>query len=323
MNSIASRRRPPFARFLSIDIARRYGIFLFFILLVVISGALSPPFLRSDNVVNMLVQFAPLGIVVIGQVFVILVGGLDLSVASVMATAAVIATAFDGTNASAPAIFGATFIMCVCAGLLNGLLVTKRQVSPFLATFATAIVLQGMRFAYTQGAPSGNVPPLFHAMGTGAIGGVPVSVLLLIACAVGFGVLLHLSTFGRRVYMVGGNPESARLVGVSPDAVRIVCYVISALLAGLAGLALSGYVGIVDNWVGRGFELDSIVAAVMGGLALSGGRGSLPGGLTGAAILVIVFNIVLLVGMPVQAQIIVKGVIIIGASACYVVRRRR
>jgi ribose/xylose/arabinose/galactoside ABC-type transport system permease subunit len=323
MNSVVSKRRPPIARFLSTDLLRRYGIFLFLVLLVAVSGVLSPTFLRADNVVNMLVQFAPLGIVVIGQVFVILVGGLDLSVASVMATAAVIATAFDGTNASAPAIFGATFVMCLCAGLLNGLLVTKRQVSPFLATFATAVVLQGIRFAYTQGSPSGNVPPLFHTMGTGTLGGAPVSVLMLAVCAVVFGVLLHLSTFGRRVYMVGGNAESARLVGVSPDLVRIVCYVISALLAGVAGLALSGYVGIVDNWVGRGFELDSIVAAVMGGLALSGGRGSLPGGLAGAAILVIVFNIVLLIGMPVQAQIIVKGVIIIGASACYVTRRLR
>jgi ribose/xylose/arabinose/galactoside ABC-type transport system permease subunit len=323
MNSVVSKRRPPIARFFSTDLLRRYGIFLFLVLLVAVSGVLSPTFLRADNVVNMLVQFAPLGIVVIGQVFVILVGGLDLSVASVMATAAVIATAFDGTNASAPAIFGATFVMCLCAGLLNGLLVTKRQVSPFLATFATAVVLQGIRFAYTQGSPSGNVPPLFHTMGTGTLGGAPVSVLMLAVCAVVFGVLLHLSTFGRRVYMVGGNAESARLVGVSPDLVRIVCYVISALLAGVAGLALSGYVGIVDNWVGRGFELDSIVAAVMGGLALSGGRGSLPGGLAGAAILVIVFNIVLLIGMPVQAQIIVKGVIIIGASACYVTRRLR
>jgi ribose/xylose/arabinose/galactoside ABC-type transport system permease subunit len=323
MNSVVSKRRPPIVRFLSIDLLRRYGIFVFLVFLVAVSGVLSPTFLRPDNVVNMLVQFAPLGIVVIGQVFVILVGGLDLSVASVMATAAVIATAFDGTDASAPAIFGATFVMCLCAGLLNGLLVTKRQVSPFLATFATAVVLQGIRFAYTQGSPSGNVPPLFHTMGTGTLGGAPVSVLMLAVCAVVFGVLLHLSTFGRRVYMVGGNAESARLVGVSPDLVRIVCYVISALLAGVAGLALSGYVGIVDNWVGRGFELDSIVAAVMGGLALSGGRGSLPGGLAGAAILVIVFNIVLLIGMPVQAQIIVKGVIIIGASACYVTRRLR
>jgi ribose/xylose/arabinose/galactoside ABC-type transport system permease subunit len=323
MNSVVSRRRPPIARFLSTDLLRRYGIFLFLLFLVVVSGVLSPTFLRTDNVLNMLVQFAPLGIVVIGQVFVILVGGLDLSVASVMATAAVIATAFDGTNASAPEIFGATLVMGLCAGLLNGLLVTKRQVSPFLATFATAVVLQGIRFAYTQGSPSGNVPPLFHTMGTGTLGGAPVSVLILAVCAMVFGVLLHFSTFGRRVYMVGGNAESARLVGVSPDLVRIVCYVISALLAGVAGLALSGYVGIVDNWVGRGFELDSIVAAVMGGLALSGGRGSLPGGLAGAAILVIVFNIVLLIGMPVQAQIIVKGVIIIGASACYVTRRLR
>jgi len=323
MNSVAPRTDASPARKLSLGVARRYGIYLFLVALIALSGARSPTFLRADNVVNMLVQFAPLGIVVIGQVFVILVGGLDLSVASVMATAAVIATAFDDTNHSAPAIFGVTLVLCIGAGLLNGLLVTKRQVSPFLATFATAVVLDGLRFAYTQGAPSGNVPPLFHTLGTGSVAGVPVNVLLLLACAIVFGTLLHLSTFGRRVYMVGGNAVAARLVGVSPDTVRIACYVISALLAGLAGLILSGYVGIVDNWVGRGFELDSIVAAVMGGLALSGGRGSLPGGLAGAAILVVVFNIVLLIGMPVQAQIIVKGVIIIGASACYVSRRQR
>ncbi|QYD73565.1 ABC transporter permease [Paraburkholderia edwinii] len=323
MNSVAPRRDSAPARMLSLDVARRYGIYIFLVLLIALSGAWSPTFLHTDNVLNMLVQFAPLGIVVIGQIFVILVGGLDLSVASVMATAAVIATAFDGTNHSAPEIFGTTLVLCAAAGLLNGLLVTKRQVSPFLATFATAVVLDGLRFAYTQGAPSGNVPPLFHAMGTGAVAGIPVNVLLLALCALVFGTLLHLSTFGRRVYMVGGNAVAAKLVGVSPDVIRIACYVISALLAGLAGLILSGYVGIVDNWVGRGFELDSIVAAVMGGLALTGGRGSLWGGLAGAAILVVVFNIVLLIGMPVQAQIIVKGAIIIGASACYVSRRRR
>lgn len=322
MSAIFSKR-PAWSQVLSMNAARRYGIYLFFAALVIGSGIASPTFLRQDNVVNMLVQFAPLGMVVIGQVFVILVGGLDLSVASVMATAAVIATGFDGTNASAPVIFAATMTLCVLTGLLNGLLVTKRQVSPFLATFATAIVLQGLRFAYTQGAPSGNVPPLFHEMGTGFIAGMPVNVLILAALALMFGVLLHLSTFGRRVFMVGGNAESARLVGVSPDVIRIACYVVSAMLAGLAGLVLSGFVGIVDNWVGRGFELDSIVAAVMGGVALSGGRGTLAGGLTGAAILIIVFNIVLLLGMPVQAQIIVKGIIIIGASACYVVRRGR
>lgn len=322
MSSVLSKR-PSLARYLSIDTARRYGIYVFFAVLVIASDVFSPTFLRRDNVVNMLMQFAPLGIVVIGQVFVILVGGLDLSVASVMATAAVIATGFDGTNASAPAIFGATVAMCMCSGLLNGLLVTKRQVSPFLATFATAVVLEGLRFAYTQGAPSGNVPPVFHEMGTGFAAGLPVNILILAACATVFGVLLHRSTFGRRIFMVGGNSESARLVGVRPDLVRIVCYVLSSLLAGLAGLILSGFVGIVDNWVGKGFELDSIVAAVMGGVALSGGRGTLPGGLMGAAILIIVFNIVLLIGMPVQAQTIVKGVIIIGASACYVTRRRR
>lgn len=321
--SLLIHNPPSPMRVRSLDMTRRYGIFLFFVVLVAISGVVSPAFLHADNVVNMLVQFAPLGMVVTGQVFVILVGGLDLSVASVMASAAVVATVFDGTNASAPAIFAVTLLVCVATGLANGLLVTKRQVSPFLATFATAVVLEGLRFAYTQGAPSGNVPPLFHEMGTGFVHGMPINVVMLAVCAVVFGVVLHLSTFGRRVFMVGGNSESARLVGVNPDRVRIACYVASSVLAGLAGLVLSGYVGIVDNWVGRGFELDSIVAAVMGGVALSGGRGSLLGGLTGAAILVVVFNIVLLAGMPVQAQTIVKGLIIVIASACYVVRRRR
>ncbi|MBN9015819.1 MAG: ABC transporter permease [Rhizobiales bacterium] len=295
---------------------------VFLILLIVVSGLVSPAFLSGSNVSNMLLQVAPLGIVVIGQAYVIILRGLDLSVSSVMATSAVIATSFSGQNGDVLPILLVAVGIGVATGIVNGLLVTKRSVSPFLATLATMIVLQGFRFAYTQGAPSGNVPPLFRAIGSATWNGIPYNILVLIVLAVVFGLLLARSRFGREVYITGGNPTTARLLGINADRVTIIGYVISGAMAAIAGLVLSGYVGIVDNWVGRGFELDSIVAAVMGGISLSGGRGGIVGGLLGAAVLVVVFNAVLLFGLPVQLQIIIKGVVIVVAAAFYVRRSR-
>ena len=293
------------------------GIYLFLAALFLICGAVSPSFLRLENLGNLLSQWAPLGIVVIGQTFVILVRGLDLSVASIMATAAVAATSFSGRDADAVPVLLVGLGVGLATGLVNGVLVTKRSVSPFLATLATMIVLQGVRFAWTHGAPSGSVPPLFRTLGAGTVGGLPYNILVLLAIAAASVILLHKTTFGRRIYITGGNPVTARLVGINADRVTIVCYVISGVLAALAGLILSGFVGVVDNWVGKGFELNSIVAAVIGGVALSGGRGTLPGALAGAAILVTVFNAVLLFGLPVQFQIIIQGLVIIVATAFY------
>ena len=300
------------------DILRSYGIYLVLLVLILVTTILSPAFLTGNNVSNMLLQAAPLGIVVIGQVMVILVRGLDLSVASVMATAAVVATSFSGQDSDALPVFLVAMAIGIATGLLNGILITKRNVSPFLATLATMTLLQGLRFAYTQGAPSGNVPPIYRVLGSQTFYGVPYNMMILLVLAVVFSALLHKSTYGRRVYLTGGNPVMARLVGINADRITMASYVISGGLAALAGLIYSGCVGIVDNWVGRGFELDSIVAAVMGGVALSGGRGSILGGLLGAVILVVVFNAVLMIGFPVQFQIIIKGLVIIIAAAVYV-----
>jgi ribose/xylose/arabinose/galactoside ABC-type transport system permease subunit len=300
------------------DIIRDYGIHLVLLFLIIVTALVSPQFLASRNISNMLLQAAPLGIVVIGQVLVILVRGLDLSVASVMATAAVVATSFNGQDSDALAVFAVAIAIGLATGLVNGLLITKRSVSPFLATLATLTLLQGMRFAYTQGAPSGNVPPIYRVLGSQLYYGIPYNMIILAVLTIVFSLLLHKSTFGRRIYITGGNPVTARLVGINADRVTIACYIISGGLAALAGLILSGFVGIVDNWVGRGFELDSIVAAVMGGVALSGGRGSIIGGLLGTAILVVVFNAVLMIGFPVQLQFIIKGLVIIIAAAFYV-----
>jgi ribose/xylose/arabinose/galactoside ABC-type transport system permease subunit len=302
------------------DVASDYGIHIVLLVMIIVTAILSPQFLTSRNISNMLLQAAPLGIVVIGQVLVILVRGLDLSVASVMATAAVVATSFSGQDSDAFAVFVVAMGIGMLTGLVNGLLITKRSVSPFLATLATLTLLQGMRFAYTQGAPSGNVPPIYRVLGSQSFFGIPYNMMILAALTLVFSLILHKSTFGRKIYITGGNPVTARLVGIEADRVTIICYIVSGGLAALAGLILSGFVGIVDNWVGRGFELDSIVAAVMGGVALSGGRGSIIGGLLGAAILIVVFNAVLMIGFPVQFQIIIKGLVIVIAAAFYVRR---
>ncbi|MFY1709399.1 ABC transporter permease [Tritonibacter scottomollicae] len=294
----------------------RHAVPLSLAALIAVMAVLQPSFLALRNLQDIATQTAPVAMVVIGQAFVILDRGLDLSVASLMASIAVLATAFDATSdAMIPVIFAVCVLASAMVGLVNGLLVAKRGVSPFLATLATMIVLQGLRFYYTQGAPSGSLPDGFRWLGAGRLLGLPVSLIALGLCFAGLGWLLHAAPLGRKIFITGGNPRAADLVGIRSDRITILAYVLCSVMAGIGGLFLMGYVGTVDNWVGRGYELDSIVACVIGGVALTGGRGTLWGAVAGALILVLIFNIVIILGLPVQAQLILKGFIIIVAAA--------
>ena len=294
------------------------GLLVFLGLLMVLAASIQPRFISPSNLRDVLVQAAPLLMVTMGQAFVILVRGLDLSVASLMATVAVLATAFNAkSDVMIMPIFAVAVVFSALVGLINGWLVTKRRVSPFLATLAMMILLQGLRFSYTQGAPAGNLPPGFRMIGSGNVLGVPINLLAALVLGAFLWVVLHRSVFGRSVFIVGGNPRAAKLVGIFADRVTIACYVICSVMAGIGGLFLVGFVGTLDNWVGRGYELDSIVAAVMGGVALTGGRGSIVGAFLGALILVMIFNVIVIVGLPVQGQLVVKGVVIIAAAAVY------
>ena len=304
-------------------VVERNGLLLFCLLLTAGAAIFAPGFRSPNNLQNVLTNAAPLGVVVLGQCLVILVRGFDLSVASVMATAAVVATSFDySTDWSVIPILAVSLVMALVVGSVNGYLVTQRRVSPFLATLAVMIVLQGIRFAWTKGAPSGRVPELIRVIGSQAIHSVPINLILLVILAVFVGVMLERTAFGRKIYMVGGNPRAAELVGVNVNWITFLCYVLSAILAALGGLVLVGYVGSVDNWVGRGYELNSIIATVMGGVSLGGGRGSVFGALVGAFVLTEIFNIALLLGFPVQFQWVVKGVVILLAVAVYLAANR-
>lgn len=305
------------------DFVERNGLLLFCVMLTASAVLFVPGFRSPNNLQNVLTNASPLGVVVLGQCLVILVRGFDLSVASVMATAAVIATSFDETtNWSVIPIVAVTLLMAVIVGSVNGYLVTQRKVSPFLATLAVMIVLQGIRFAWTKGAASGRVPDIIRVVGSQAIYNFPINLMFLIILAVVIGVMLQRTIWGRRIYMVGGNPRAAELVGVNVNLVTFSCYVLSSVLAAVGGLVLVGYVGSVDNWVGRGYELNSIIATVMGGVSLSGGRGTVLGALIGAFVLTEIFNIALLLGFPVQFQWVVKGVIILLAVTVYLFAHR-
>lgn len=286
-------------------------------LVVIVPGLFS---LRSLQ--NMLIQVGPLGLVAIGQCLVILVRGLDLSVASVMATSAVIAASFGPSAGAFPVVIVAVLTMSVAVGTVNGLLITKRHLEPFLVTLATMIMLQGIRTAVTEGAPLGDTPAVVRALGRGVVWGIPINaiVLAVMACLVAF--VLRRTVTGRKVYLVGTNDRAAFLTGINPDRIRIGCYIGCSVMAGLAGMVLAGYLDQVDNWVGRGYELDSIVAAVLGGVALAGGKGGALGALAGGGLLILLTNAILYLGIPVEFQMMVKGVIVVAAVAFYARRSR-
>ncbi|MBT3254844.1 MAG: ABC transporter permease [Deltaproteobacteria bacterium] len=305
----------------AIPFFQKYGLYVFLIILLIVAFSVSPKFFSPRNIQNLLTDGAPLGMAALGQTFVILTAGLDLSVGSLMSTVAVIATSIKPDNAMILPIFLISICFGALVGFVNGWLVTKRKVSPFLATLATMIVLQGIRFAYTKGAPlSGHLPPGFRVLGTGTLFSIPVNLVVLAFLILVFAILLYRSSYGRKLYLVGGNPRAAFLSGIHSDRIIIAAYMICAILASIAGLFLVGYVGSVDNWVGRGYELDSIAAVMMGGASFKGGKGGIFGSIAGVLVLIVIYNLVLLLGFPIQAQLVVKGLVIILAASFYLTR---
>ena len=300
------------------------AIWIVLVGLVFIASRVSDVFLTQRNLTVILKQAAPLGILAVGETIVLLTGGIDLSVASVMATASIFAA---GISNGSDQYIWPVILLCltfsVLVGFFNGLLVTKLKIPPFIATLGMILVVQGVRFVYSKGTPKSLVPPTLRAWGQGSTGPIPNAVIIWAAIVIVAVFVLSRTTFGRRLYAVGGNARAAFLSGVDVDWIKIAAYTICSLLAGIAGLVLVGYVGAADNWLGNGYELTAIAAVVIGGTAFEGGKGSQIGTVAGVLILTVLFMLVLMLQFDESVRRIIKGLAILLAAGLYARLRTR
>ncbi len=301
----------------------RYGVYVSLLVLLIVGLFVTPQIYSPANLFLALRQASQLGLVAIGQTLVLLAAGLDLSVTGVIVVTATTIAQVGGSQNSMliPAILVA-LVLGTIVGLGNGLLVTKRNVPPFVATLGMLVLVQGAQLAYTKGVPSGEVPSGLKVLND-SFGPLPVAFLIWIGFNLILGFVLYMTPYGRRLYAVGANREAARLSGIKVDRILISVYVICSLMAVVAGTVLSSYVGYVDRYLGRGLDLDSIAAAIVGGTAFTGGRGSLAGTVAGVLLVQFLGNMTLQLGLNFQLQLAIKGLVIVAAVALYSVAARR
>ena len=269
-------------------------------------------FFKPTNLLNIARGFSMLSIAAIGQTFVIIGGGLDLSVAEVVSTANVLAATFmAGKDALFLPVTLLTLAMGAVVGLVNGLLVTRRGVPAFVATLGTSIVLRGARLMWTQGLPQGKIPPALNRLGVGLTLDIPNLVYVFLVFAVLAYLLLSRMGYGRRLYAVGTNRSVAVLSGIRADRTVLLSFIICGVSAAFVGVLLGGYANMSDQKIGEGYDLDSIAVAVLGGAAIGGGSGSVGGTIIGAVIILVLTNLSLLMGFPIQSQMVIKGLVIV------------
>lgn len=291
------------------------GTLIALIILILFVSVMNPTFLQPTNLLNLLRQLIINGFIALGMTFVILTGGIDLSVGSTLAiTSAVFAGLLQSGMNTLLAIIIA-IVLGLFLGLVNGLLITKGKLAPFIVTLATMTIYRGLTLVYTEGRPIAGPKDnfFFQFLGKGVFLGIPFPVILFAIVFLILWVILNKTPFGRKVYAVGGNYKASYISGINTDKVMIWVYVISALMAVLSGLVLTSRLNSAQPTAGTAYEMDAIAAVVLGGTSMSGGAGSLTGTLLGILILGVLNNGLNLLGVSSFYQQIVKGIVILVA----------
>jgi ribose transport system permease protein len=270
-----------------------------------------PGFAAPDNLSNVLTQSAALGIVASGQTFVIIGGMIDLSVGQLLGLAVVLLCALtEGSSASLPPVVLLVLLIGVGVGIAHGWLVNRLRIEPLILTFGSLSILQGSIFAFTDRSV-GRAPAELAWLADTRLAGVPAVGIALLALALLAHAILRHTRFGLQLVAVGSDAQSARRAGVDVQRVRLLAFVLSALGAVLGGLIVAGRLGIGYPNAGQGFELDAIVAAVLGGASLAGGRGSIAGTLAAVLLLGVISNSLNLLEVSAFVQTFAKGLIVI------------
>lgn len=292
-----------------------YGFMLAFLVLIAITASKSEFFFTERNLTNLLKQIVPNGLISLGMLVVILSGGIDLSVGSIVALAGILVS---GLQDEVPLLVAIMLALSagVIAGMINGILITYFRLAPFIVTLAMLGAIRGIVYVYSD-TPQSPTNPDFRRILGGAIGGpsdtLATATLIMLAFYPLLWLFLNRTTIGRAIFAIGGNEEAVRLAGINTKNRIILAYVISGFCSALAGILLAARLGIAQPSLGEGYELDAIAAAVIGGAILNGGGGSVFGTLGGVLILGLINNLLNLYQVQSYYQQILKGGIILFA----------
>lgn len=289
---------------------KKYGMMIGFIMISIIISLITPNFLTARNILNMLRQSSIVGVMAIGSTFVIIGGGFDISVGSLLALAAAMSLGLQQHLPWYLAI-GAVLLAGALAGLINGVLTAKIKIVAIITTLGTMTILRGATYLYTGGYPILGSSEHFKFIGSGYMGFLPFPILLLLVMVIFWQFILRKTKLGRYVCAVGGNKEAARLSGVPVDFYHIMTFVIGGVMAAMSGVIYAARLNSATPLAGQGYELDAIASTVIGGTSVSGGEGSVLGTLVGVLLLNVVNNMFNLLGIQVHIQYVVKGIIIL------------
>jgi ribose transport system permease protein len=305
-----------------IDLMQSVGLLAVILFGCVIMTFMSPVFATVRNIENVLQSATIIAVVAIGQTFVILIAGIDLSVASVLVLSSVLSVGLVNFYGWPPELaLLAALGAGMGIGLVNGLAVTKLKIPALIATLATMTIGRGLAYIFSGGTNIAPVPKLFVELQAGRIFGIPSVIVLTLVLAIIAQVVLSRTQFGRSVYATGGNPLAARLAGINTERVIIATFVISGLMAAIAGLLITARFEAGAATAAQGMELAVIAAVVIGGVSLFGGEGNMGGMLLGVLLLGLVQNTVNLLNVPPNWDSVVSGLVIAAAAALDVYRR--
>jgi ribose transport system permease protein len=297
------------------NFSRELGVLIALIIMILIFTILDPSYFTSGNMIDIVKMATMNGILAIGITFAIISGGIDLSVGCTFAIVIVAVGSITVGGVPPLAAIGIGALIGAALGTINGLLITKMHLQPFIATLGTMSIYRGFAYVVTGGWPVLNIPTAFRrTLGARIIGDIPISVLVLLAIVIVTHILLQRTRYGNYLFAVGSNEEAAKLSGVNVDMVKIISYLTCGVCAAFAGMIMLANLGTGEPAAGQGYELDAIAASAIGGTRMAGGRGSIVGTLFGALLLAALKIGLIITGVSTFWQFIVTGIIIVIAA---------
>lgn len=300
------------------------GAYIAFVLIFLLGCVSSSKFLSFSNQMTILRAISTNALCAFGMTFVILTGGIDLSVGSVMALSGCTTTVLIARHGfSAGAAIACSILVGFVIGSINGLTVTKMKMPPFIATLATMNVFRGIAYIITNSRPVSVSNEFFSFVGSGFVGPMPIAAIYVVIVFVILWIVLNRTKFGRHIYAAGGNITAAKYSGINTDRTICIAYVMTGVLSAFAGVILCSRLNSGQPTIGEGAELDAIASCIVGGASLEGGRGTLVGTLIGALIIGIMSNILNLIGISSNVQLVLKGLIILVSVYIDIMRKRK